>query len=372
MGVPPFLQTVATPVPARSSPAEEAARRALELDDAMQRIYDTALAQFEANIRANCPIILGRFSNAGGEFTLLRPGAAPEPAAQPPIGYQVVKGIAHSSMAIYQLLAPYLGDPTSVAWRAPTAVYRLQQEQVLEVVDDLDLPDDARAACRQILEANLDFLERCLRAGTFDLDGMEHFARGLKTQLTTAIGYAASVQVSHWMDVLERWRADLGDAWERTYGATNALYVTRTNNILYTVMAQFFGRDAFNDRLLLFETTEFEIEPERMLDLVARVVADRALGQIFFKDYYLMDVELLSSGGRDAITSEVHRRTPASGGVYLTVPGHAQIASEAQARGMEPLLPPLAPFHSHSWPWRTDAAAGEGASTIAEAYEEAE
>jgi hypothetical protein len=344
----------------------------LELDDAMQRIYETALAQFQENILANCPIVLGLFSGGGGEFWLFRPGYPPEEADPPPIDYQVVKGISHSSMAIYQLLAPHIGDPASIAWQAPTALYRLQQQQVLDMVGDLDLPDEVRDACRALLEANIAYMTACLDAGTFDLAGLEAFARGLQAQLHTTIGYAADVQVSHWMEVLEGWRDELGDAWERTYGATNALYVTRTNNILYTVLAQFFGQESFNERLLLFETTEFDTTPERMLDLLARIIADRALGQVFFKDYFLMDVELLGSGGRDAVTNEVHRRTPASGGVYATAPGHAQIAQEAQARGIEPLLPPLAPFHSHNWPWRTDSSDGEGASTIAEAYEEAD
>lgn len=64
MDAPPFLRTVATPVPARPSPAEEAIRRARELDEAMQRIYEGALARYQANILAKCPIMLGLFSNA--------------------------------------------------------------------------------------------------------------------------------------------------------------------------------------------------------------------------------------------------------------------------------------------------------------------
>ena len=31
----------------------------------------------------------------------------------------------------------------------------------------------------------------------------------------------------------------LGSDWDKTYGVTSSLYVTRTNNILFTVMAQF-------------------------------------------------------------------------------------------------------------------------------------
>ena len=52
------------------------------------------------------------------------------------------------------------------------------------------------------------------------------------------------------------------------------------------------------DRLPLIETPEFETTPEKMLDVLCRIVADRGLGMVFFKDYFLMDVELLGGGGR--------------------------------------------------------------------------
>lgn len=69
-----------------------------------------------------------------------------------------------------------------------------------------------------------------------------------------------------------------------------------------------------------------------------------------------MDVELLSSGGREAIAVESGRRARASGGVYTTMPSRDHIVSEARQRGITPILPPLAPFHSNEWPWRTKAA----------------
>ncbi len=364
--VPGFLEDVVTPVPERPSAADVAAQRAIALDNAMLGIYDAALVRYQENLLANCPVILGLFTGEGGEFTLYRPGEVPMEAPAPPIGYQVVKSTGHSAMAIYQLTAPHLGDPGSGAWRSPMETYRLQQRQVLECVDDLPIADAAREAVRSILTANVAFMDRCLDTGTFDLAALEQFAQPLKPFLQTAIGYCAELQVSHWMGVLEGWKALLGDAWERTYGVTNTLYVTRTNNILFTVMAQFFGRHAFNDRLLLLETTQFTTERETMLNLLARIVADRALGKVYFKDYFLMDVDLLSTGARDAVANEMARRVPASGGAYMVFSGHGRILEEARARGLEPLMPPLAPFHSQEWPWRTDASGGDGPKTLAE------
>ena len=73
---------VVTPVPERASATEVATAHALVLDTAMIAIYDEAMARFEANIRANCPIILALFSDAGGDYTLYRPGE--EPLVAPP------------------------------------------------------------------------------------------------------------------------------------------------------------------------------------------------------------------------------------------------------------------------------------------------
>ena len=60
-------------------------------------------------------------------------------------------------------------------------------------------------------------------------------------------------------------------------------------------MTQFFSKEAFNDRMLLFETTDFTTTADQMIDLLARIVSDRALGRMFFNNYYLMDVELVSN-----------------------------------------------------------------------------
>ncbi len=156
------------------------------------------------------------------------------------------------------------------------------------------------------------------------------------------INWATHYQVGHWMDVVADWKQQIGSQWDETYAATNSLYVARQNNILFTVLAQFMGRKAIGERLLLIETPEFTSTPEQIFDVLARIVSDRTLGEIYFKDYFLMDAELLGSGARLAL------------------------AEAAQRLGIEPLLPSRAPFHSNDWPWRTDPASGTGPCSMEE------
>src|SRR5262249_15995258 len=156
-----------------------------------------------------------------------------------------------------------------------------------------------------ILQRNLAFMDECLARGTFTYEALEQAIRGTAPVSAKTIGIAAGAQVGHWMKVVEGWKDHLGADWERTYAVTNSLYVTRKNNILFSVLVQFMGTETMGDRLLLIETPEFETTPEKLLDVLTRIVADRALGMVFFRDYFLMDVELLGGGGRAAIEREM-------------------------------------------------------------------
>ncbi len=342
--VPDFLRVVI----ADRKPASERAvaeQNVLALDTSMMDIYEGSLAQYKRNMRDRVPIILALFSEGGGRMILYRPGHEPLVAEPVPIVYQLTKSVSHSSMAVYQLVAPYLADPSDKSWHGPMQVFRTRCQTALESLDGLDLSADDRAILEAILKRNLAFMDECLKTGTFTTEQLEKFARASARYFGKTIGIAARAQVAHWMDVVAGWKTLLGKDWERTYAASNTIYVTRQNNILFTVLVQFMGEEAIGNRLLLLETTEFTTTPEKMLDLLGRIVSDRALGQVFFKDYYLMDAELLGGGGRKVI------------------------AEEATKRGMKPLLPPAAPFYSNEWPWKTDPKKGKGPTSLEEVNE---
>jgi hypothetical protein len=66
------------------------------------------------------------------------------------------------------------------------------------------------------------------------------------------IAWAAQIQVARWMGVVADWKKLLGGAWDKTYAAGNGIYVTCQFGL-----AQFFGPDAINSRLILIETISF-------------------------------------------------------------------------------------------------------------------
>lgn len=340
MGIPDFMRPVIADEPATSEQvvAEQAV---LALNVSMMQFYEASLLKFRANMRDQVPIILALFTGQGGQMILYRPGQEPEVAPSVPLVYELAKSVGHSSMAIYEIVGPYLSNAHgNQLWRAPLETYRTQNRTALDGLGALDVSEEDRSVLRAILECNLAFMDDCLARGGYTYDEVEDFVRGTVPHSYKAIGIASGAQVGHWMEVLERWQRDLGEHWDRTYAVSNSLYVARQNNILFSVLVQFMGVEAMGDRLLLIETPEFETTPEKMLDVLGRIVADRSLGMMFFRDYFLMDVELLGGGGRAAIEREMAKR------------------------GREAVLPTLAPFRSNAWPWKTDPSTGTGPARL--------
>ena len=112
--------------------------------------------------------------------------------------------------------------------------------------------------------------------------------------------------------------------------------------MLFSVLAQFFGPDAINSRLMLIETISFTTTPGDMLEALTRIIGDRAVGGLFFGDPAVRDFELMGGNGREAIIAE------------------------AAKHGMTPFLPPKVPFGSKQWP--TLITPGSGPASLADLH----
>jgi hypothetical protein len=309
-----------------SSAAGIATRDVLALNARMFELYGNAGAVFRQNLMAKHPIILGLFSGAGGRFILYRPGMEPLDAPPVPIAYQLMKSVGHSTMALAEVVMPYLDNTSDTSWRASLLAYRSQMQSALNGLNAADVLGDWQENSRIILQNNIAFMDDCAKNGVITVAAFEDFAKKQAPFLKKNIAWAAQTQVGHWMDVLADWKKQLGSAWDQTYAASNTIYVARQNNVLFSVLAQFFGPDAINSRLVMIETISFTTTPEDMLEALTRIVADRSVGAAFFGNYYLMDYELMGGDARQAVIDE------------------------SKKRGMTPFLPPAVAFGSHQWP----------------------
>jgi len=334
--LPDYLATISGTMP--SSPADLATRDVLQLNNQMFTLYDAAARIFQRNIMAKHPIILALFSGAGGRMILYRPGQPPMDAPSVPVVYQVMKSTGHSTMAISEVVMPFIGNAADKSWMAPLLAYRTQMKTALDGVAVLAIQEDWKPAVREILTTNVAYMDDCLAKGVITLDALQAFAKKQGPNIKLIINWAASTQVKHWMSVLDEWKGSLGADWDKTYAAANTIYVARQNNVLFSVLAQYFGPEAVNDRLMLIETISFVTTPDEMLTSMVRIISDRSVGALFFGNDKLMDFELM---GGDA------RRT---------------IVAEMQRRGKQPFLPPAVPFGSHQWP--TLITPGAGATSL--------
>jgi hypothetical protein len=298
----------------------------LALNTGMFELYGDAGKVFQANILAKHPVILGLFSGAGGRFTLYRPGQPPLEAPQVPIVYQLLKSVGHSTMALAEVVGPYLENPANKSWRGSMLAYRSRMQSALDGLDATPIQADWRDNNRTILQNNIAFMDDCVAKGVISVAALESFGKRQAPYLAKNVAWAAQIQVAHWMNVLTDWKKMLGADWDKTYAASNTIYVARQNNVLFSTLAQFFPPEAINDRLLLIETVSFTTTQADMLESLTRIIADRSVGSLFFGNYHLMDYELMGGDARAAIISETGKR------------------------GMTPNLPPAVPFGSHQWP----------------------
>jgi hypothetical protein len=323
-----------------TTPAAIATQDVLALDTGMLQLYGDAGQVFQRNILARSPVILGMFSNAGGRFLLYRPGSQPIEAPSVPIAYQLLKSVGHSTLALAEVVLPYLDNPADQSWRSAVLAYRSRMQSAVEELDATDLSPELRATTKAILQSNIAFIDQATTKGAVTFAALQDFAKLQEPGLKSVIAAAAHIQVTHWMSVIAGWKQGLGPDWDKTYAASNTIYVARQNNVLFSVLAQFFPPDAINSRLLLIETISFTTTPSDMLDSLSRIIADRTVGSLFFSNYGVMDYELMGGDARQAIITD------------------------DKQRGITPSLPPAVPFGSHQWP--TLITPGPGPTSLAD------
>jgi hypothetical protein len=338
-GLPDYMNVIVgnqTPV----SKVQVGNQNLLDLDIAMFGLYDDALTKFQTNFMWQHPIVMALFSNHGGKLILYRPGKPPLEAPEVPIRYQIYKSVGHSTLALFELVGSHLGTVSDHSWIAPMRAFRAANQSALDTLDSAELSTESRGNQANVLKRNIKFMDTCLSKGTYTFADVQRYTQEVKPFLQKNINWGATTQVEHWMKVVKNWKEMLGPDWGKTYGVSNTLYVARQNNVLFSVLAQFFGKEAMNTRLFLFETSAFVTTPDQMLNVLIRTVSDRSVGQVFFGNYYLMDYELMGGDGRKAIEAEDKKD------------------------GIPVFLPPLVPFHSTEWPFRIDPSQGEGPALI--------
>lgn len=329
------LWNTAVPTHAGEDPAVQ---RFNDLNNKLFGAYQGNLNVVRARLLAEQPIIVAPHARS---FVLFRPGAEPLTAPPVPDHFDIAKSVAHTTLTTYEILAPYRDTAShDQSWVKTLSAYRSEVAGALSVVDKLPVPTSEHKLYRQVMQAMLDFHDGILARKTFTGDELDRALQAIEPQVAQLLEIAVTVQVEHWYSVMTEWKKLIGKDWPRTYAITNVGYVTRQNNLYYSILAQFMGEDAINDRLLLFETDGCDVTTDSLLTILSRVVADRGLSLSVFNDKFLMDTDIFAHPARKAIPRV------------------------AQKYGMPVVLPPQVHFQSNEWPWRDNPDKGSGPRSL--------
>ncbi|MDW4736216.1 hypothetical protein NQ293_25435, partial [Escherichia coli] len=93
----------------------------------------------------------GLFSGAGGRLILYRPGKQPTEAPPVPVVYQLLKSVGHSTMALAEVVGPYVNNPDNKSWRGSMLAYRSRMQSALDGLDQTPMQADWRDNNRAIL-----------------------------------------------------------------------------------------------------------------------------------------------------------------------------------------------------------------------------
>ena len=186
---------------------------------------------------------------------------APLEAPQVPIVYQLLKSVGHSTMALSQVVGPYLDNAADQSWRGAMLAYRSRMQSALDGLDTTPMPPEWRDNNRTILQNNIAFMDDCLAKGVISFATTWRRSRKAASRLTLDVAWAAQTQVGHWMTVLADWKNMLGAIGTRpTRPATRSMSRARTTSCSACSRSSS-DRSAINSRLLLIETVSFTTTP---------------------------------------------------------------------------------------------------------------
>jgi hypothetical protein len=169
--VPSYMEPISGKTMATSS--DVAAKDVLALNSAMLNLYDNAARIFQKNFLGKHPVILALFSGAGGRMVLYRPGMAPTEAPQVPIVYQLLKSIGHSTMALAEVVGPYVDNADDKSWRGAMLAYRAKMQAAVDGLGQTPMESDWRDNNRTILQNNIAFMDECLNKGVIPFATLE-------------------------------------------------------------------------------------------------------------------------------------------------------------------------------------------------------
>ena len=155
--------------------SETATHNLMKLNQSIFGIYEHAIKIFEKDLFSKHPVIIAQLSGSGARMVLYRPDFPPEEASPIPFVYQVMKALSHSTLAVTEIVLPYVDRSDDQSWIPSMRTYLAETKMARERIDLVDMPDKSRANARAIRDINIQFMEGCLVRGHISKKDIDNF-----------------------------------------------------------------------------------------------------------------------------------------------------------------------------------------------------
>jgi len=96
----------------------------------------------------------------------------------------LLKSVGHSTMALSEVVVPYLDSPNDPTWRGPLAAYRSRMQSALDGLDAAPIREDWKPVSREILQNNITFMDEALKGNAISPELLQAFAKKQEPLLT--------------------------------------------------------------------------------------------------------------------------------------------------------------------------------------------
>lgn len=223
------------------------------------------------------------FEGVGSSFTLyLKDGTQHKiaPTVASNSNYEIYKALSHASLAMFVILTPHLHNPTNIMWRGKLSELKRHIEVFIDAVNSSSQPQDKKDQFLALANIYITFMNECLDAGTFTLDGFFEFTGKAFQVIKKNMAGATLAQASAILPAMLKWKKLMGpEEWSKLYVMIPTVWPVALNSPRLQLFERIMDQDKIHTNII---TSEFPRNFEEARDLTGRVVGDRSVGRFVF------------------------------------------------------------------------------------------
>jgi len=250
----------------------------------MRDLYGQARSAYATGTR---PIIVV----AGDEVILVTEDGSDARRYTPP-EYHRMKAVSHLVLGLVGAVAPTLdGLPDAPDWREGLRTVATEIDALEPALADLGFEGEQEALFRNMLAEGRSYIAQAVELEQPDRAAFETLMARIKPTWLQAGMTATRTQLEMLDGIVRGWQAKMpGDVWARLHVLVTGPRNPRVNNVQTAYFLRLLGEREPGGRVLY---TENIFDPDQAMQLLAAVLAERAVGSLVFGDPYRMEVDLL-------------------------------------------------------------------------------